>query len=636
MSYGIELPDQVDSLNNVIEKQLSLLSDVRDLIKERAVLEKDYAQKLQVIARKAAEKRARTAASRVVGDYAVKAHNDDLLKRNTLESAYTMLIESYDASAQDHQNFGESLNTQISLDLKMLEQKKEELRRKEMVAFQKALSDRDRIYGDRIKAKQKYDEECLEFDGYRQKQERAVDDKHADRAAKLYDSQKVEMMNSKNTYITTIAVANKVKHKFYAEDLPALENQFQHIQTSLTTSLHKILRHSHQLQLQLISSVQYKLSLFDGALNAFDPVKDQELFIEYNRRIGPSAFSEPGDFVWEPCPGYYDAGEMNVETEPKVFLQNKLVRSQTKLEETQSLVKTKMREVEKLFQVVVAYEKDEKLGDANEAMTNLLDAQHGLIQLTTIETALQGEIDTMVGVLGDDQGAGQPHTFKSSSFSIPTPSVHSKCELKVPAECSGASGTKKSPVRARPTVTAGSTSSRLSVVTNDQVAEDVIIETSAPLATTPTASALGFPSSAGSNDGPEVTILFDFVASSPYELSVKVGDVVNVLEEDDGTGWVKVKNKRQEKGLVPAAYISAVGGGGGSSIAIAGPAKQKKQGSVRGLYDYAAGGDDELSISAGKMIELTAVGESYAEGWSEGIDKSGKKGIFPSNYVEPV
>ncbi|KAG8855679.1 hypothetical protein FRB96_006723 [Tulasnella sp. 330] len=568
MSYGIELPDQVDSLNNVIEKQLSLLSDVRDLIKERAVLEKDYAQKLQVIARKAAEKRARTAASRVVGDYAVKAHNDDLLKRNTLESAYTMLIESYDASAQDHQNFGESLNTQISLDLKMLEQKKEELRRKEMVAFQKALSDRDRIYGDRIKAKQKYDEECLEFDGYRQKQERAVDDKHADRAAKLYESQKVEMMNSKNTYITTIAVANKVKHKFYAEDLPALENQFQHIQTSLTTSLHKILRHSHQLQLQLISSVQYKLSLFDGALNAFDPVKDQELFIEYNRRIGPSAFSEPGDFVWEPCPGYYDAGEMNVETEPKVFLQNKLVRSQTKLEETQSLVKTKMREVEKLFQVVVAYEKDEKLGDANEAMANLLDAQHGLIQLTTIETALQGEIDTM-----------------------------------------------------------------------DQVAEDVIIETSAPLATTPTASALGFPSSAGSNDGPEVTILFDFVASSPYELSVKVGDVVNVLEEDDGTGWVKVKNKRQEKGLVPAAYISAVGGGGGSSIAIAGPAKQKKQGSgrfVRGLYDYAAGGDDELSISAGKMIELTAVGESYAEGWSEGIDKSGKKGIFPSNYVEPV
>lgn len=32
---------------------------------------------------------------------------------------------------------------------------------------------------------------------------------------------------------------------------------------------------------------------------------------------------------------------MSVKTEPKVFMQNKLARSQAKLEETQSLVKTK-------------------------------------------------------------------------------------------------------------------------------------------------------------------------------------------------------------------------------------------------------------------------------------------------------
>lgn len=120
MNYGTELPvreylqesgneyllsldwqDQVENLNSVLEKQVSLLSDVsagyfpvilsnagliarfkvRDLVKERAALEKDYAQKLQAIARKAAEKRARTAASRVVGDDAVKAHSDELLKR---------------------------------------------------------------------------------------------------------------------------------------------------------------------------------------------------------------------------------------------------------------------------------------------------------------------------------------------------------------------------------------------------------------------------------------------------------------------------------------------------------------------------------------------------------------------------
>ncbi|KAG9022482.1 hypothetical protein FRB95_014726 [Tulasnella sp. JGI-2019a] len=113
------------------------------------------------------------------------------------------------------------------------------------------------------------------------------------------------------------------------------------------------------------------------------------------------------------------------------------------------------------------------------------------------------------------------------------------------------------------------------------------------------------------------------------------------MEEDDGTGWVKVKNESDEKGLVPAAYISAVGAGAGKKPVAKGGwvMKQKQQGSgifVRGLYDYAAQGDDELSITAGTQIELTSVGESYADGWSEGIDKSGKKGIFPSNYVERV
>lgn len=50
--------------------------------------------------------------------------------------------------------------------------------------------------------------------------------------------------------------------------------------------------------------------------------------------------------------------------------------------------------------------------------------------------------------------------------------------------------------------------------------------------------------------------------------------------------------------------------------------------SVRGLYDYQAQGEDELSVMVGKMIELTAVGESYAEGWSEGVDSSGRKVSF--------
>jgi uncharacterized protein YgiM (DUF1202 family) len=37
------------------------------------------------------------------------------------------------------------------------------------------------------------------------------------------------------------------------------------------------------------------------------------------------------------------------------------------------------------------------------------------------------------------------------------------------------------------------------------------------------------------------------------------GESVHVIEEDDGSGWVKVTDSRGGKGLVPAAYLK-VGG----------------------------------------------------------------------------
>lgn len=57
---------------------------------------------------------------------------------------------------------------------------------------------------------------------------------------------------------------------------------------------------------------------------------------------------------------------------------------------------------------------------------------------------------------------------------------------------------------------------------------------------------------------------------------------------------------------------------------------------VRGLYPYQASGPGELDVEEGAMFELSSGaggGQHYAEGWWEGYDSTGKKGIFPSNYV---
>lgn len=46
---------------------------------------------------------------------------------------------------------------------------------------------------------------------------------------------------------------------------------------------------------------------------------------------------------------------------------------------------------------------------------------------------------------------------------------------------------------------------------------------------------------------------------------------------------------------------------------------------VRGLYDYASQGADELTVKVGGLIQLTPDGMNYGNGWWEGIDDNGRK-----------
>jgi len=197
--------------------------------------------------------------------------------------------------------------------------------------------------------------------------------------------------------------------------------------------------------------------------------------------------------------------------------------------------------------------------------------------------------------------------------------VHAKCELKVPAECTGSAGGHKStssisnPV-ARTTTRGSATSS---------------------VSSTPTVSSFNQPPA--QEVYPAATVIFSFTPTSPFELAVSEGALVHVLEEDDGSGWVKVSDSHGGKGLVPASYIEPADVGDATGTAPAPKSQRPQQKYVRGVYSYQAQGSDELDLSEGEMIELTegpTGGANFADGWWEGINTKGKKGIFPSNYVE--
>ncbi|KAJ7600812.1 hypothetical protein C8J56DRAFT_1074375 [Mycena floridula] len=626
-TYGKSLPDQYERIASLIGTHLEVVSDVREFYRDRVALEREYASKLQILAKRAGREKGQSRG--VFSLLPCRLHKSDKCC-STLNLAYDEIINSTIKTAQDHVNLAEVLTSQTVSDLKTLETRKAETKKKRMLFFQRLLSDKDRTNVERQKAKTKYDEECAEVEAYRHKQGRSHDDRHADRIARQSEQQRNDMLNSKNLYLISTAVANATKDKFYSEDLPALEDEFQMIQTRLVKRFSKILLHAQALQMSHMDTLKSRLANVERCLNDIDPAKDQDIFIDstlarrfMTRQVNSETKMDSKLNIRQ--------GAISVEPAPKIFLQNKLSKCQSKLGELEPLIANKRRESDQLANLVSAYTEDPSLGNLDQVSDSYFDTRHQLTLFTTSENILKTEIATVLDALGDDIGEQQPHSFKSSSFSIPTTcgycktsiwglskqgktckacglSVHSKCELKVPADCQTGSQSSLKPV-----------GSRLSTLAT-------------PNKPTPTASSFVQSVPEQEVDYPIARILFQFAATSEFELSISEGDSVRVLEPDDGSGWVKVLDHQGQDGLVPASYLAyeedpPVGG------------EQDSGHHVRALYTYEARGSDEIDLAEGDMIELSSGpngGRNYGDSWWEGTNPRGEKGIFPSNYVQAV
>ena len=49
------------------------------------------------------------------------------------------------------------------------------------------------------------------------------------------------------------------------------------------------------------------------------------------------------------------------------------------------------------------------------------------------------------------------------------------------------------------------------------------------------------------------------------------------------------------------------------------------------LYDYEAASEGELTIRSGEIVVVVTV--DAGDGWMEGQNSNGEKGVFPASYV---
>ena len=187
-----------------------------------------------------------------------------------------------------------------------------------------------------------------------------------------------------------------------------------------------------------------------------DPKLDSMMFMRHN--VAP--WQEPPDMGFEPSPVWHDDSRMVVDDQAKIFLKNILLKSKAQRNELRREVDQKQREVEKARQIRQNIRDGKDKRDEVDVVKGTFALQEELHESERKWISAEVETSTIISMVGDISIGAQNHNFRSQTFKIPTNcdlcgdriwglsakgfdcvdcgyTCHSKCQMKVPADCPG-------------------------------------------------------------------------------------------------------------------------------------------------------------------------------------------------------
>jgi formin-binding protein 1 len=627
--FGLELKDGFKPVHAWVNNGIQWLDDIQQFYRERSVIEKEYSQKLSALAKKYYDKKTKKSSSLSVGD-------TPTVTPGSLESAsmttWATQLTTLESRATEHDKFGNQLISSLADPIKNLQTRYEELRKQHADYAGKLEKERDNAYADLMKTKGRYDSVCQEVENRRKKTESSFD--HSKQKAQSnYQNQLGEMRNVKNTYLITINVTNKQKERYYHEYVPELLDSMQALNETRISTMNNLWSAAATIETNTMNNSAQLLRHLSSEIPRNNPVLDSMMFARHNAQ---PQWSDPPDFGFEPSPVWLDDDLMAADPASKTFLMNILTKSKSSLTELKREVDGRRKEVEGCKRVRQAIKEGKDKRDEVEIVRAQFYNQELLHDAERRRTTAEVEVSTIMSAVGDVSIGAKSHTFKNQTFKIPTNcdlcgdriwglsakglsceecgfTCHTKCELKVPADCPGElnkeekkkikgerqaaaqaamskapdavngadTGYEGKPALQRSdtigsmnTLSSGYAASaqrsvsgataRSSTATEDGAASTPAT-TSSPASKAPTRNRIVAPppttyiSSNGTGDESKQKgkMLYAFQASSGEEVSISDGAEFTVLEPDDGSGWVKIKPDAfgSSPGIVPASYV---------------------------------------------------------------------------------
>ncbi|KAJ5510620.1 Fps/Fes/Fer/CIP4 homology [Penicillium expansum] len=553
------------------------------------------------------------------------------LTPGSLESAslttWTTQLNAVESHAAERDKFASELVLQVADPLKQAATQYEEIRKCHVEYHGKLEKEREAAYGDLKKAKGKYDGACQEVESRRKKMESSFDHGKS-KAQTAYQQQILEMNNYKNLYLISINVTNKLKEKFYHEYVPEVIDGLQNLNETRVAKVNLMWSLAAQLEKSSLSNSTEHISNLLVEIPRNNPRLDSLMFLQHN--VAQS--QEPANLGFEPSPVWHDDASIIADESAKVFLRNVLSKSKSQIRELRVESDRKKREVEGSKKVRENIQQGKDNRNELDVVRSIFYIQESLHEVDRKWVTAEVETATIMAVAGDLSLGAQNHNFRSQTFKIPTNcdlcgeriwglsakgfdcrdcgyTCHSKCQMKVPAECPGEQ-TKEDKKKlkalrqeqagavpgvevgtptastAAPSLTrqntmtslssgyAASTARSVSNVATQPTPESPAEEPPAPVAQTKPAAAkrnrvLAPPPTAymtappptdsgmsSKSKEPRGKMLYAYQATGSDEVSVEDGDEVVILQPDDGSGWLRVRSGANE-GLVPTAYVEA-------------------------------------------------------------------------------
>ncbi|KAK4122378.1 FCH-domain-containing protein [Parathielavia appendiculata] len=682
-TFGSELRDGFKPANAWVANGIAWLDDIQAFYRERSAIEKEYSAKLNALAKKYFEKKTRKSASLSVGD-------TPTMTPGSLESAslttWTTHLTTLEARADEHERYGNDLITKVADPMKHMSVRFEELRKRHAEYAEKLEKERDSSYADLRKMKGKYDAACQEVETKRKKTESAFDKA---KAQSSFQQQILEMNNVKNTYLIAINVTNKYKEKYYFEYLPEIMDSLQDLSEFRTLRLNGLWTLASKLEANMLQQSSSQVDHLSQEITRNQPHLDSMMYIRHNM----GSFQEPPDKIFEPSPVWHDEPTMIVDEAAKVYLRNLLNKSKSQLGDLRREADKKRREVEAIKRVKQKIRDGTEQKDEVAVVSQMFSMQEDLHQVERKRLMAEVETSTITSAVGDVTLGAKNHNFKSQTFKIPTNcdlcgeriwglsakgfdcrdcgyTCHSKCEMKVPAECPGEQSKEERkklkqerqsaanallkpsgppehvvelPALSRSDTVTSKTSGYAAssqrsmtgpISPSEEAPASEVPSSTRPAGTAttgavrknrviappPSAYISELPGSAPNGSlGQKGKMLYSFEAGGAGELSVPEGRDLVVLEPDTGSGWVKVRAGYKE-GLVPASYIEL-----SSSAPAAAIAPQHTGQSARPPSTYS---------NSGSSIGTSSL--SPAGGKKKGPAVAPRRGAKKLRYVEAM